>query len=884
LNKNDVDRKTNGLSSGQHSPGNANGTNDGPTTPTAATEEKSRSDFAQNKNPKVNKTYKKQSNNSSAVEIKVEPTPEKHRKKERKHQLEHQLQLLEISLKQINSTDDVSTPQNLENSPTAQAVTPLPAPTPIPTPTLPSTSVQPPPAARLPLTIPENDEDSGTEGLGDDDLYIDNRVKGKSIKPQQKKNRKPSLRHNTKPSKLFDAYESPFSPATGVTNTRSARAAALEKKSSGRKSSSKNITPGRAQRPTKPRSLVIDDNSRNDARVPLSEPLLFCQNILKALMTHKLSWPFLNPVDPIKLSIPDYFDIIKQPMDLGTIKKQLENGNIDSPAVFAQQVRLVWRNALTYNHPNSDIGIMARTLAEFFEDKFGKLPQASTEEKLDRQLQEMASTVESLKKQISDMKNQSKPKPKKQKQNSLPTTPVSAIGSPGSVFDFNEDIEDNRPMTFEEKKNLSMRINKLPPEKLGKVVEIINESIEVKADPEAEIEIDIDILDPVALRKLERYVNSVLANKKRKKPVGRGGNKSLQADITGVETSKKIEAVEKQLKVLGEQLGTIPKKTPSEQKEKPAPKRSANVKKHEVKRQSTASKSGSAPATGQTKVKNEKKESSSESSSASSSGDDSSSSGSDSGSGSEMDSESDAEHKTKKQNTKNNNQTEQPTHEHNHTITENTSTLPAQTTADNFTKTVSPARQEVDELGNLAMELQPQQPEPLTSSQQVAPQIKKEVIIQNEDTWAGSLLNDNIIKDNNATNQPTQALWSEFKELTQKQEQKQKEREEMEEKLRLERVKKEEEARIENERIFREQQEIEAKKKQEADRITAEEKRKREEQRLKAKLEREKVAQTKTFDMEAQRDLMASFEKTLETPALQLQYKPMEEDREEGEV
>jgi len=106
----------------------------------------------------------------------------------------------------------------------------------------------------------------------------------------------------------------------------------------------------------------------------------------------------------------------------------------------------------------------------------------------------------------------------------------------------------------------------------------------------------------------------------------------------------------------------------------------------------------------------------------------------------------------------------------------------------------------------------------------------------------------------------------------------------MEEKLRLERVKKEEEARIENERIFREQQEIEAKKKQEADRITAEEKRKREEQRLKAKLEREKVAQTKTFDVEAQRDIMASFEKTLETPGLQLQYKPMEEDREEGEV
>jgi len=441
-------------------------------------------------------------------------------------------------------------------------------------------------------------------------------------------------------------------------------------------------------------------------------------------MAHKYAWPFLQPVDPIKLCIPDYFDIVKQPMDLGTVKKQLENGNIDSPATFAQLIRLIWRNALLYNHATSDIGIMAKTLGDCFEEKFVKLPQASTEEKLDRQLQEMASTVESLKKQISDMKNQSKPKQKKQKQGSLPTTPISMINSPGSVFDFNEDLDDNRPMTFEEKKNLSMRINKLPPEKLGRVVEIINESIEVKADPEAEIEIDIDVLDPVALRKLERYVNSVLTSKKRKKPVGRGGNKSLQADITGIETSKKIEAVEKQLKVLGEQLGNIPKKSPSEQKEKPTPKRPA-TKKHEVKRQ-TVTKSATDQTT--TKVKGEKKEkqeSSSESSSGSSSGDDSSSSGSDSGSGSDSDSNSDTEHPTKKQNANKDSKTEQHAHENNHSTSENNATLTVQTTtADNYTaKAVSPVKQEVDELENLAIESQPQKslPSPPPQPKKVTP-------------------------------------------------------------------------------------------------------------------------------------------------------------------
>ncbi len=38
------------------------------------------------------------------------------------------------------------------------------------------------------------------------------------------------------------------------------------------------------------------------------------------LMSHEYGWVFSSPVDPIQLNIPDYFDVIKNPMDLGTIK------------------------------------------------------------------------------------------------------------------------------------------------------------------------------------------------------------------------------------------------------------------------------------------------------------------------------------------------------------------------------------------------------------------------------------------------------------------------------------------------------------------------------------------------------------------------------------
>ncbi len=36
-----------------------------------------------------------------------------------------------------------------------------------------------------------------------------------------------------------------------------------------------------------------------------------CLRILHMLKNHKTSWPFKEPVDPIVLNIPNYFEIIK---------------------------------------------------------------------------------------------------------------------------------------------------------------------------------------------------------------------------------------------------------------------------------------------------------------------------------------------------------------------------------------------------------------------------------------------------------------------------------------------------------------------------------------------------------------------------------------------
>ena len=70
---------------------------------------------------------------------------------------------------------------------------------------------------------------------------------------------------------------------------------------------------------------------------------------------HKWAGPFLRPVDPVALNIPDYFDIIKQPMDLGTIQKNIENHILTSKEEFAAAVQLVFSNAVLYNKPQDDV-------------------------------------------------------------------------------------------------------------------------------------------------------------------------------------------------------------------------------------------------------------------------------------------------------------------------------------------------------------------------------------------------------------------------------------------------------------------------------------------------------------------------------------------------
>ena len=124
------------------------------------------------------------------------------------------------------------------------------------------------------------------------------------------------------------------------------------------------------------------DNSPLDSldtgSIPDTAPIQDCwdkaaKKLLNNLMKHSHAWIFLEPVDPEKLQIPDYYDIIKQPMDFGTIKNNLQGNKYLRAEEFINDVFLVFDNCLKYNGENSHVSIMCKNVKDEYKKLFSQL-------------------------------------------------------------------------------------------------------------------------------------------------------------------------------------------------------------------------------------------------------------------------------------------------------------------------------------------------------------------------------------------------------------------------------------------------------------------------------------------------------------------------------
>ncbi|GFT00434.1 bromodomain adjacent to zinc finger domain protein 1A [Nephila pilipes] len=76
-----------------------------------------------------------------------------------------------------------------------------------------------------------------------------------------------------------------------------------------------------------------------------------CIDLLVELMRHPSSWPFLVPVS--KKDAPDYHQIIKRPMDFGTIRSKLNYMNYKNNEDFIRDIFLVLQNCEWFNPKSS---------------------------------------------------------------------------------------------------------------------------------------------------------------------------------------------------------------------------------------------------------------------------------------------------------------------------------------------------------------------------------------------------------------------------------------------------------------------------------------------------------------------------------------------------
>lgn len=98
-----------------------------------------------------------------------------------------------------------------------------------------------------------------------------------------------------------------------------------------------------------------------------------CYKVLDRCRRNGKAEAFKKPVDPIRMKIPDYTSVVKNPMDLQTVGERLKARLYKDPGEFAADLRLIWDNAQLYNGKTHPVGAAAVAMSEFFEKAWGPL-------------------------------------------------------------------------------------------------------------------------------------------------------------------------------------------------------------------------------------------------------------------------------------------------------------------------------------------------------------------------------------------------------------------------------------------------------------------------------------------------------------------------------
>ncbi|KAK8248299.1 hypothetical protein HDK77DRAFT_224690 [Phyllosticta capitalensis] len=264
--------------------------------------------------------------------------------------------------------------------------------------------------------------------------------------------------------------------------------------------------------------------------------LRFCDMVINEMLKpkhHSFSYPFLTPVDPIALNIPQYLKIIKKPMDLGTISTRLKTGEYSGAKEVKADIELMFANCFKFNPEGDEVNKMGHLLHDVYkrtwekksewlqqhapasdpeseedeeeeeesedEDEAVRQRQAEiaeqimklTQEQLSLQTKKKSSPKYGNKKSV---KKEKESKPKKASKPALPLKPKKK----------------QRQITFEEKRLISETIGNLDEHQMARAVQIIRNGVPaLQGVNDDELELDIDTIPNDVLHDLLKYIKTV---------------------------------------------------------------------------------------------------------------------------------------------------------------------------------------------------------------------------------------------------------------------------------------------------------------------------------------------------------------------------------------
>ena len=253
--------------------------------------------------------------------------------------------------------------------------------------------------------------------------------------------------------------------------------------------------------------------------------LKFCEKVVAELSKPKyshVSWPFMTPVDPVALNIPTYHSIIKKPMDFGSMRAKLDHGEYENAKEFEADARQVFQNCYRFNPPSDPINHTGHQFEAVFDGEWAKKrdwieantpgsgPQSAgssepedsdeedeeeeEEEEEQTQLSKLQQQIAAMSRQVELITQKKKSPPVSSKKATKGAKPVrkdtKKLAAPAKA----EKKAASKPakkektpyVTYEQKQDISNRINSLSETKMATALRIIRDNM-----PNLQVRLDL---------------------------------------------------------------------------------------------------------------------------------------------------------------------------------------------------------------------------------------------------------------------------------------------------------------------------------------------------------------------------------------------------------